>query len=590
MWTDCCVIADELLFRSCFTMQEKKLLSVFQELQRLKFLVELNYIGFGKIIKKYEKVTGERMRRAFMQRLDQEEFFRSGEVGSLIQLTETLFYVVSDGRRLAEVAAAMAAPKRAAQAVYIMKPKILLFALALFFILFFAPLLSDANLRAHRCIVLMGIVIVMWVTEAVPYFVTALFIPVLTVVFGILADAQGNTLSAEDASKQVFAKMFDHTVALVLGGFAISAAFSKFQFELHLATYIQSKTADRPHLFIFAFMLLGFVLSMFINNVAAPVLCLAVLLPIIRDLPRESPFARCSLLALAFACNIGGMLTPISSPQNTVSLAELSRQDPAHEISFMGWCIVAVPFGLVLLVMCWGFLIFMLKPNDVERVPEILHAESDSALSTNHYLVLIVSGVTILLWCSFSVTKPFFGDLGVIALLPIVIFFGTGILTKTDFNNFSWNLIYLLGGGNVLGLAVSSSGLLVLITNQIAPQLQQQSEWVVVIAFCGFVAVVTTFVSHTVAAIIIMPVVVKIGVAIGHSQSVLMASALMCSGAMALPMTSFPNINSLLAEDDYGRPYLEVADFLKYGGMFSGATLVLLITLGFGLIKLQFGA
>jgi anion transporter len=558
-------------------------------LQRLKFFVELNYIGFGKIMKKYERVTGERMRRAFMQRLDQEEFFRSNELGSLIQLTETLFYVVSDGRRLAEVATIMAAPEKAAQTEYIMKPRILILALLVFFVLFFVPLLGEHNLRAHRCIVLMGVVILMWVTEAVPYFVTALLIPVLTVLLGILADSNGNTLSAEDASKEVFSKMFDHTIALVLGGFAISAAFSKFQFEMHLATYIQSKTADRPYLFIFAFMVLGFVLSMFINNVAAPVLCLTVLLPIIRDLPRESPFARCSLLALAFACNIGGMLTPISSPQNTVSLAELSRQDPAHEISFMGWVAVAVPFGCILLVICWGMLIYMMRPNDVIHVPEILHADSDTAFSLNHYVVLIVSAVTVLLWCTFSVTKPFFGDIGVIAMLPLVVFFGTGLLSKQDFNNFSWNLIYLIAGGNVLGDAVNSSGLLKLITDQIAPHLETQSEFVVVIAFCGFVAVVTTFVSHTVAAIIIMPIVVRIGITINHSQVVLFASALMCSGAMALPMTSFPNINSLLAEDDYGRPYLTVSDFLKYGGIFSTVTLIMLITVGYGLIKLYFG-
>ncbi len=112
------------------------------------------------------------------------------------------------------------------------------------------------------------------------------------------------------------------------------------------AAYIQRKLADRPYLFILAIMTLGFVLSMFMNNVAAPVLVLAVLLPIIRDLPRESPFARCLLLSLAFSCNIGGMLTPISSPQNTVSLAALVALDPSHGISFFGWMMVRV--------WCWG--------------------------------------------------------------------------------------------------------------------------------------------------------------------------------------------------------------------------------------------
>jgi SPX domain protein involved in polyphosphate accumulation len=62
-----------------------------------------SHAGFGKILKKYEKVTGERVRRSFMQRLDQEDFFKSGDLGAIIQLVETLFYVVSDGRRLSEV-------------------------------------------------------------------------------------------------------------------------------------------------------------------------------------------------------------------------------------------------------------------------------------------------------------------------------------------------------------------------------------------------------------------------------------------------------------------------------------------------------
>ncbi len=128
-----------------------------------------------------------------------------------------------------------------------------------------------------------------------------------------------------------------------------------------------------------------------------------------------------------------------------------------------------------------------MRPDDVAHVPELLFDENESELSTNHYVVLAVSSITIFMWCTFKFTQDFFGDLGVIGLLPLVIFFGTGILSKQDFNNFSWNLIYLLGGGNVLGEAVRSSGLLTLITNNISPTLQSQSEWVVVAAFCGFV-------------------------------------------------------------------------------------------------------
>lgn len=53
---------------------------------------------------------------------------------------------------------------------------------------------------------------------------------------------------------------------------------------------------------------------------------------------------------------------------------------------------------------------------------------------------------------------------------------------------------------------------------------------------------------------------------------------------MALPFSSFPNINSLLVLDDHGQPYLQVQDFLRVGIIFSIVTVVLIITLGYGLI------
>ena len=47
----------------------------------------------------------------------------------------------------------------------------------------------------------------------------------------------------------------------------------------------------------------------------------------------------------------------------------------------------------------------------------------------------------------------------VVAIIPLVLFFGTGILTKEDFNNFLWTIIILAAGGLSLGKVVSSSGL-----------------------------------------------------------------------------------------------------------------------------------
>jgi di/tricarboxylate transporter len=59
-----------------------------------------------------------------------------------------------------------------------------------------------------------------------------------------------------------------------------------------------------------------------------------------------------------------------------------------------------------------------------------------------HYICLAVSFMTIVLWCTLSLTKEIFGDMGFIALFPLVLFLSTGVLTKHDFRErFAWDLV-----------------------------------------------------------------------------------------------------------------------------------------------------
>jgi di/tricarboxylate transporter len=54
--------------------------------------------------------------------------------------------------------------------------------------------------------------------------------------------------------------------------------------------------------------------------------------------------------------------------------------------------------------------------------------------------------------------------MGVLAIIPLVAFFGFGVLDKDDFNGFLWNVVMLAMGGLALGDAVQSSGLLLTIS------------------------------------------------------------------------------------------------------------------------------
>ncbi|RLN51086.1 hypothetical protein BBJ28_00000740 [Nothophytophthora sp. Chile5] len=330
----------------------------------------------------------------------------------------------------------------------------------------------------QRCLAMLVFITTLWVTEALPYFATALLVPPLVVFLNILNDkADPDTMLTASAchfhaavfewtDREVMSQLVNHTTVLIMGGYSISAAFAKCQIELYIAAFLQRRFKKRPNLFLLAIMLMGLFLSMWISNHTAPVLCVSVLLPIIRDFPTDSAYVKTLLIGLAFACNLGGMMTPISSLQNTLAVSFLEKA--GYSISFGQWMAMA----------CWLFLLWVLDPQDATYIPQIVYDQKQK-ISSLHVVVIALTLLTIFLWASFSVTSMTFGDLGIISLM--------------------------------------------------------------------FMA------------------------------------------TMALPFSSFPNINSLLVLDDHGQPYLEVKDFLRVGVTFSLVSMALIVTLGYGLIVAVLG-
>lgn len=82
---------------------------------------------------------------------------------------------------------------------------------------------------------------------------------------------------------------------------------------------------------------------------------------------------------------------------------------------------------------------------------------------------------------------------------------------QDDFNGFLWNVVMLAMGGLALGEAVSSSGLLLTVARGVSGAVGGLSVWVVLLLFCALVLVATTFISHTVGAMVILPIVQTVG-------------------------------------------------------------------------------
>ncbi|CAN0392910.1 unnamed protein product, partial [Hapterophycus canaliculatus] len=134
-------------------------------------------------------------------------------------------------------------------------------------------------------------------------------------------------------------------------------------------------------------------------------------------------------------------------------------QNAGFTITFGTWVAMGIPFCTLGVFIAWVLLCIVVNPNDVDSIPMIVHSRGDVVSRKNVFIVSLTL-LTIFGWSTIGMTEDFFGDLGIIALLFIIVAFGSGILSEVDFNSFSWHTLFLLGGGNVLGKAISSSKLL----------------------------------------------------------------------------------------------------------------------------------
>jgi phosphate transporter len=91
----------------------------------------------------------------------------------------------------------------------------------------------------------------------------------------------------------------------------------------------------------------------------------------------------------------------------------------------------------------------------------------------------------------------------------------------------------------VLSSAVEESGILAVAATAIERHTHGLGLWQITAVFCALVLLCTTFVSHTVGAMVILPVVASVGAHLKdpHPQLLVMATALVCSCAMGLPVS-----------------------------------------------------
>lgn len=376
----------------------------------------------------------------------------------------------------------------------------------------------------------------LWVTEALPLFATALLVIGLEIV--LLANPGGWTglgfASAPSPDfRDILAAAADPVLVLFFGGLLMAQAAVKEGVDRSMSALLLKPFGESPAAALAGVMTVSALFSMFMSNTATASMMLALVAPMLARMPKEEPFRVALLLGVAFAANVGGMGTPIGSPPNAVAVGHLRAA--GLQPGFLEWMLVGVPLAAACLALAWGALWTFHRPRDAALRVRVEAA----AVGARGWFVVSVFTVTVLLWLS----DRWHGlPASVVALLPAVAFTATRTLTAEDLNRIDWSVLILIAGGIALGAGMTLTGLDRLVV-QALPLGAGGLGWLAALLVAAAL-VLSTFMSNTAASNLLLPIGISAAAALdgaGATRQVAVSIALAAALAMALPVSTPPN-------------------------------------------------
>jgi len=412
----------------------------------------------------------------------------------------------------------------------------------------------------------------LWVTEALPLFATALLVIGLELV--LLANPGGWPGLGFDSGdspdyRAILHGAADPVLVLFFGGLLMAQAAVKEGVDRSMSALLLAPFGTHPAAVLAGVMAITALFSMFMSNTATAAMMIALATPMLAQMPKDEPFRRALVLAVAFAANIGGMGTPIGSPPNAVALGHLRAAGEAP--AFLEWMLVAVPLAAACLAAAWAILWWLHRP----RTPGLRLRLAPAAVGARGRFVVATFTLTVALW----LTDRWHGlPAAVVALLPAVALTATRTLTAADLNRIEWSVLILIAGGISLGGGVTLTGLDRLIVERLPFAAAHALPWLL-LALVAVTVVLSTFMSNTAASNLLLPIGISAAAAFGGdsgaTRQVAMSIALAAALAMALPVSTPPNAIA------YARSEFAVRDMAR-AGILAGLAGTVLVVAGVG--------
>ena len=416
-------------------------------------------------------------------------------------------------------------------------------------------------------LLLAGLMVVLWISEWIPVYLTALFPLLFAVPMGLLTP------------KDLAQCYGDANIFLFFGGFVLALGLEKWGVHEQIARRIIAVVGDKKSNILLGFILSTGMISMWISNTATALMMLPMAIAVIEAMPpshRHSRFSVFLMLSIAYASNIGGVGTLIGSPPNT-QMASILSESFQVEISFFDWMKIGMPLAILLLLLM--FLIFNMLLGAERKDVHDLHFHTLPWTKAQKRVLWIFSMVAFL-WIFREVFVGWginYRDENAAILGALAMFLmpsGDGqkekILRWSDTEKLPWGILLLFGGGLALAAVLEKNGVL-----QFLAQSFESFDGIGLTAAVLMLTTLAIFISEVLSNLAMVTLFVPV-VGIFANQTGLplvpMAMALTLGASLAFMMPVGTPPNAIV----FGSGYLRIKDMMRYGFILNLISLALI--------------
>lgn len=319
-------------------------------------------------------------------------------------------------------------------------------------------------IAGQRMLAVFCFAVVVWITEALDYAVSAVVIVALiAVLLGLSPDAAqpGVPMGTARGLTMAMSGFGNTALTLVAAALFLAAAMTLTGLDRRIALAVLSRVGSRTSHVVIGSIVVSTLLAFIVPSATARA---AAVIPIMMGIvaafgaDKRSRFAGLLMITTVQAVSVWNVGIKTAAAQNMVAVGFLQRE-LGRDITWLDWFVAAAPFSLLLSIGLYFVMMRMMPPESTEiagggaAVSRAL--QEMGPMSGNEKKLLGVSLLLLASWATEGVLHRFDSSTTTVIAIALLFLPGIGVLDWKRANpQIPWGTIVLFGVGISLGTAL----------------------------------------------------------------------------------------------------------------------------------------